>query len=81
MTDGNDRDRQHLRVGVVGCGTHGTNLAVAVARTGLPELVACADPDMSAAQLKVLSDSEFATELGEDAVGFSGPLSPDPPRS
>jgi myo-inositol 2-dehydrogenase/D-chiro-inositol 1-dehydrogenase len=43
-------DRQQLRVGVVGCGTHGTNLALAAARSGLLQVVACADPDESAAQ-------------------------------
>ena len=53
MTDDHDRDRQQLRVGVVGCRTHGTKLAVAVARTGSLELVASADPDTSAPQLRV----------------------------
>ena len=34
-------DQQQLRVGVVaGCGTHGTNLALAVARSNLLQLVA-----------------------------------------
>jgi predicted dehydrogenase len=44
------KDDKELRVGIVGCGTHGTNLALAVARAGQLRLVACADPDESAAQ-------------------------------
>jgi predicted dehydrogenase len=43
-------DQRQLGVGVVGCGTHGTNLALGVARSELLQLVACADPDESAAQ-------------------------------
>jgi predicted dehydrogenase len=43
-------DQQQLRVGVVGCGTHGSNLALAVARSSLLQLVACADPDEAAAR-------------------------------
>jgi predicted dehydrogenase len=35
---------------VVGRGNHGTNLALAVARSGLLQLVACDDPDASATQ-------------------------------
>jgi len=38
------------RVGLLGCGTHGTNLALAVARSELLQLVAYADPDESAVQ-------------------------------
>ncbi len=41
---------QQLRVGVVGFGNHGTNLALAVARSGSLQLVACADPDATAAE-------------------------------
>ena len=43
-------DIQQLRLGVHSCGTHGTNLALAVARSAALRLVACADPDTSAAQ-------------------------------
>jgi predicted dehydrogenase len=43
-------DQQQLRVGLVGCGLHGTNLAQAVARSSSLQLVACADPDESAAR-------------------------------
>ena len=43
-------DQRQLHVGLVGCGMHGTNLALAVARSELLQLVACADPDESAAQ-------------------------------
>lgn len=43
------RDRQALRVGLVGCGSHGNALAQAIARTDCLRLVACADPDQPAA--------------------------------
>lgn len=38
------------RIGLVGCGVHGTNLAQAAVRTESLDLVACADPDESAAR-------------------------------
>jgi predicted dehydrogenase len=41
-------DTQHLRVGLVGCGSHGSALAQAVARCDSLQLVACADPDEAA---------------------------------
>src|SRR5437763_2241908 len=43
-------NQKSLRVGLVGCGGHGTNLAQAVARTEGLQLVACADPDSAAAR-------------------------------
>ena len=39
-----------LRVGLVGCGGHGSNLAEAVNRLATMDLVACADPDAEAAR-------------------------------
>jgi predicted dehydrogenase len=42
-------EHQALRVGLVGCGKHGSALAEAIARTDSLQLVACADPDEKAA--------------------------------
>jgi UDP-N-acetyl-2-amino-2-deoxyglucuronate dehydrogenase len=39
-----------LRIGLVGCGAHGNNLAQAVVRSELLQLVGCADPDEGAAR-------------------------------
>jgi predicted dehydrogenase len=43
-------DKVPLRIGLVGCGLHGNNLAQAVVRSDLLRLVGCADPDQDAAR-------------------------------
>src|SRR5438105_5886428 len=52
-----------MRIGLVGCGGHGYNLAQAVARVGSLELVACADVDEPAARR--------AAEVGKRAGVYS----------
>jgi predicted dehydrogenase len=42
-------EQERLRVGIVGCGYQGGVLAQAIAKTGSLQVVACADPDASAA--------------------------------
>jgi predicted dehydrogenase len=49
-----------LRVGLVGCGNHGRNLAEAVHRLDSMQLVACADPDEGAAR-RAATRAEGAT--------------------
>jgi predicted dehydrogenase len=61
-------DKQQLRIGVVGCGNHGTNLALAVARTGALQLVACADPDASAAQRAAGSTTGVTTHASIESL-------------
>ena len=42
-------DQPRIRVGLVGCGAHGLSLATALTRSPVLQLIACADPDPSAA--------------------------------
>lgn len=57
-----------IRVGIVGCGYQGKNLALAVEKTPSLRLVACADPDRDAAsQLAVLA-SGVSTYASIDAL-------------
>jgi predicted dehydrogenase len=44
------KEPEPLRIGLAGCGVHGTNLAQAVVRASELRLVGCADPDGSAAE-------------------------------
>lgn len=48
-----------LRIGLVGCGWHGTSLAEAITRTQSLQLVACADPNIQA----VNQASRFAPDI------------------
>ena len=61
-------DRQRLRVAVVGCGNHGTNLALAAARSGSLQLVACADPDAAAAQRAARATSGVSTHASMESL-------------
>src|SRR5207244_12904721 len=51
-------NQKSLRVGLVGCGGHGTNLGQAVARAEGLQLVACADPDEAAARRASMADTD-----------------------
>ena len=50
-----------LRTGLVGCGSHGKALAEAIVRTPSLRLVACADPDETAASGAALLASDAIT--------------------
>ena len=63
---------QPLRIGLVGCGGHGANLAQAVARTPGLRLVACADPDADAARRAASAASDVTLHSSIDSVLQSG---------
>ena len=57
-----------LRIGLVGCGWHGRNLAEAMSRTEALRLVACADPDQKAASRAATVASEASTHTSVEAL-------------
>jgi predicted dehydrogenase len=61
-------DREALRVGLVGCGFHGSALAQAIVRTDLLRLVACADPDEAAAGRAAALAPEVSTHNSVEAL-------------
>ena len=61
-------EQSALRVGLVGCGGHGRNLAKAIAETRLLRLVACADPDETAASEAALVTPEASTHSSVEAL-------------
>jgi predicted dehydrogenase len=58
----------------VGCGNHGTNLALAVARSGALRLVACADPDATAAQRAAGGATGVSTHSSIEALLADAPV-------
>jgi phthalate 4,5-cis-dihydrodiol dehydrogenase len=63
-----------LRVGLVGCGMHGNALAQAVVRTETLRLVACADPDPTAAWRAASLASDVSTFDSVEALLASSDL-------
>lgn len=61
-------DQQALRVGLVGCGRHGSALAEAIVRTGSLRLVASADPDEKAAERAAAFGIQVSTHDGIDSL-------------
>ena len=57
-----------LRIGLVGCGGHGRNLAHAVVRSKALRLVACADPDEAAASRAAALAPEVSTHTSVEAL-------------
>jgi predicted dehydrogenase len=57
-----------LRVGLVGCGRHGGALAQAIARSPSLRLVACADPDASAASAAAANVPDVSTHASVEAL-------------
>ena len=57
-----------LRVGLVGCGGHGRNLAQAIVRSKSLHLVACADPDEAAASRAAAFAPEVSTHASVEAL-------------
>jgi len=57
-----------LRVGLVGCGGHGRNLAQAIVRSKMLRLVACADPDEAAASRAAALAPEVSTHTSVEAL-------------
>lgn len=57
-----------LRIGLVGCGVHGNNLAQAMIRSDLLRLVACADPDEGAAGRAAALSSDVSVYPSIDAL-------------
>ncbi|MEO8392975.1 MAG: Gfo/Idh/MocA family oxidoreductase [Chloroflexota bacterium] len=57
-----------LRIGLVGCGGHGRNLAQAIARSKSLRLVACADPDETAASRAAALATEVSTHTSVEAL-------------
>ncbi|HEU4546572.1 MAG TPA: glycoside hydrolase family 3 C-terminal domain-containing protein, partial [Microlunatus sp.] len=65
-----------IRIGLVGCGWHGSTLAKAVERSGALRLVAAADPDADAVVLVVGTDLEWEAE-GHDRAALELPGAQD----
>ena len=61
-------DREKLRVGLVGCGWHGSTLAQAIARSQGLLLVACADPDAAAANRAATNAAHVSTHASSEAL-------------
>jgi predicted dehydrogenase len=61
-------DQSKLRIGLVGCGRHGTALVEAIARSNLLRLVACADPDDAAASRAATLLPEVSTHASVEAL-------------
>jgi predicted dehydrogenase len=57
-----------LRVGVVGCGNHGSALAQAVVRSDALRLVACADPDATAVRRVAGFSDGISTHVSLEAL-------------
>jgi predicted dehydrogenase len=57
-----------LRIGLVGCGGHGAALAEAVTRNQSLQLVACADPDIQAANQTAVLASDVSTHTSIEAL-------------
>lgn len=57
-----------LRVGIVGCGNHGSSLAEAVGRMSMLRLVACADPNQAAANRVAGLAQEASTHESIEAL-------------
>lgn len=57
-----------LRVGLVGCGWHGRNLAEAITYTKSLRLVACADPNEAAASRAAMVAPEVSTHSSVEAL-------------
>jgi predicted dehydrogenase len=55
-----------IRIGLIGCGMHGNNLAQAVVRSNLLRLVGCADPDESAAIRAASLAADVGLESSKD---------------
>lgn len=61
-------DQTALRVGLVGCGFHGRNLAQAVVRNASLRLVACADPEEAAASRAAALTHDVSTHKSVEAL-------------
>lgn len=61
-------EKPQLRVGLVGCGWHGHNLAQAITHTKSLRLVACADPDEAAASRAAMVVPEASTHRSVEAL-------------
>src|SRR5215207_5716366 len=57
-----------LRVGLVGCGNQGSELAQAVSRTTTLRVVACADPDGAAANRVAAIAQDASTHASVEAL-------------
>ena len=57
-----------LRLGLVGCGYQGNNLATAAARAPAVRLVACADPDLAAAATVAARTGDVSTHSSVEAL-------------
>jgi predicted dehydrogenase len=61
-------EAEKLRVGLVGCGNHGSALAQAIVRTDVLRLVACADPDVQAVDRTVALTRDVAGHASLEAL-------------
>jgi predicted dehydrogenase len=62
------KNQSALRIGLVGCGGHGRNLAQAIVRSKTLRLVACADSDEAAASRAAAFASEVSTHSSVEAL-------------
>lgn len=61
-------ERPNIRVGLVGCGWHGSTLAQAIARSQGLLLVACADQDAAAANRVAANAADISTHASIEAL-------------